>query len=352
VIDAAFPSEPGFRDPPPVAVVTGASGWLGRSLVRALGSRGGTIRALVRTSQEASELELAANGISTTVGDVRDPAALDRLLEGASGASVFHAAAVIHPARATREFFDVNVGGTALVLDRVRRFGLGRVVYVSSNSPFGFNRSVWDVFDEESPYRPHLGYGQSKMEAEILVRRMVDAGSLEAVIVRCPWFYGPHQPGRQTRFFAMVRRGIFPLFGDGSNRRSLVYTENLVQGLLRAELREGVESRAYWIADERPYPMRAIVETVRDALRAEGLRAAQRTARLPGIGADVARWADALLQARGRYSQQLHVLGEMNRTIACSIDRARRELGYEPKIDLGEGMRRSIRWCIEHGEAL
>jgi len=352
VIDAEFPSEPGFRDAPPVAVVTGASGWLGRSLVRALGTRGGRIRALVRTSQEASELALAANGVEATVGDVRDPAALDRLLDGATGASVFHAAGVIHPASATREFFDVNVGGTALVLDRVRRYGLGRVVYVSSNSPFGFNRSAWDLFDEDSPYRPHLGYGRSKMEAEILVRRMAEAGSIDAVIVRPPWFYGLYQPGRQTRFFAMIRRGLFPLFGDGSNRRSLVYTDNLVQGLLRAELREGVEGRTYWIADGQPYPMRTIIDTVRDALRSEGLHAAPRTLRLPGIGSDIARWADAVLQARGRYSQQLHVLGEMNQTIACSIDKARRELGYEPKIDLAEGMRRSIRWCIERGEPL
>ena len=352
MIDAAFPSEPGFRDPPPVAIVTGASGWLGRSLVRALGARAGTIRALVRTEQEASELTLTADSVQTTVGDVRDPATLDRLLDGAGGATLFHAAAVIHPARATREFFDVNVGGTALVLDRARRYGLGRVVYVSSNSPFGFNRSAQDVFDEDSPYRPHLGYGQSKMEAELLVRRMADAGSVDAVIVRPPWFYGPNQPGRQTRFFAMVRRGVFPLFGDGSNRRSLVYTDNLVQGLLRAELREGVEGRSYWISDAEPYPMREIVDTVRDALRAEGLPVSDRTLRVPGLASDVARWADTLLQKRGLYSQQIHVLGESNQTIACSIARARDELGYEPKIDLAEGMRRSIRWCLEWGEPL
>ena len=62
--------------------------------------------------------------------------------------------------------------------------------------------------------------------------------------------------------------------------------------------------------------------------------------------------ADAVLQARGRYSQGLHVLGELNHTIACDINRARHELGYEPTVALEEGMRASIRWCLEHGEQL
>jgi nucleoside-diphosphate-sugar epimerase len=59
-----------------------------------------------------------------------------------------------------------------------------------------------------------------------------------------------------------------------------------------------------------------------------------------------------LLQGRGRYSQALHVLGELNHTIACDTTRAREELGYEPTVALEEGMQASIRWCLEHGERL
>jgi nucleoside-diphosphate-sugar epimerase len=73
---------------------------------------------------------------------------------------------------------------------------------------------------------------------------------------------------------------------------------------------------------------------------------------LPRVAARAAEMADALLQGRGRYSQALHVLGELNHTIACDITRAREELGYEPTIGLEEGMRASIRWCLEHGESL
>ena len=71
--------------------------------------------------------------------------------------------------------------------------------------------------------------------------------------------------------------------------------------------------------------------------------------RLPAIAGRLAERADALIQRRGRYVQQVHVLGEMDKTIACDISAARAELGYEPTVALEEGMRQSIRWCVAQG---
>jgi nucleoside-diphosphate-sugar epimerase len=71
--------------------------------------------------------------------------------------------------------------------------------------------------------------------------------------------------------------------------------------------------------------------------------------RLPGIAAEVALAVDASLQSLGLYQQKIHVLSEMNKTIACSIQKARTELGYDPKIALEEGMRRSIAWVLKEG---
>ncbi len=335
----------------PAAVVTGAAGWLGQNLVRALAGSRERVRCLVHDPGDAALLEVVGPAVTAVIGDVRDPAALDRLFEGVGGATVFHAAAVIHPARATRELFDVNVGGTELVLDRARRAGARRFLHASSNSPFGANPSPTDVFTEDSPYHPYLAYGQSKLEAEQLVLRSHERGDVPTVIVRAPWFYGPFQPERQTRWFAAVRRGRFPLVGDGTNRRSLVYTESLVQGLLLAEA-AAAPGRAYWIADARPYEMREVLHEVRGALEAEGLSTSPRRPRLPFSVGVVAEWLDRALQQRGRYVQPLHVLGELKDTIACDVSRAREELGYEPRTDLAEGMRASVRWCLERGQAL
>jgi nucleoside-diphosphate-sugar epimerase len=266
---------------------------------------------------------------------------------------VFHAAAVIHPARHVRELFDVNVGGTQLVLDRARRVGVSRFVHVSSNSPFGANRSSEDRFDEDSPFAPYMAYGQSKLEAEQLVQRSYDRGDLATVIVRPPWFYGPFQPERQTQFLAAVRRGRFPLVGPGTQRRSMVYTENLVQGALLAEVADAAPGNAYWIADAEPYALRDVLRTVRDALEAEGLRVSKRRPLVvPRIAGVVAERLDAVAQASGRYVQALHVLGELKDTIACDISRARKELGYEPTVALFDGMRASVRWCLARGDRL
>lgn len=332
-------------------VVTGAAGWLGRALVAELAhAHGDQLRCLVRDVDE----ELAVKGIAPeaeiVVGDMRDPAAVDQLVSPASGATVFHAASVIHPQQFIRELFDVNVGGTELLLDRTRRVGIRRLVYVSSNSPFGTNPDPHHVFDEASPFHPYLAYGRSKMEAEVLVQRANTRGDTETVTIRCPWFYGPHQPPRQTQFFRLVARGVFPMFGRGKNRRSLAYTGNLVQGLLLAAASPQAAGRAYWIADARPYEMREVLAAVKAALVAEGVEVARRQVRFPGAVGLAAELGDRLIQVTGRYSAQLHVLGELRHTIACSIELARDELGYEPEVDLQEGMRRSVRWCIERGE--
>ena len=336
---------------PDAAVVTGAAGWLGQNLVRALADRA-VVRCLVRDDREARLLQLVARHAETVVGDVRDPATLDRLFEGMRGATVFHAAAVIHPSGHTRELFDVNVGGTELVLDRAKRVGTARFIHVSSNSPFGANPTADDRFDERSPYRPYLAYGRSKHEAELIVRRAHSAGDLETVILRPPWFYGPFQPERQTAWMGAVRRGRFPLIGDGSNRRSMVFTGNLVHALLRAEVSSRAPGESFWIADPEPYTMREVLATVRDALAAEGFAVSTRTPRLPRAAGAVAEKVDRLLQAQGRYVQAVHVLGELKDTIACDVTRAREVLGYEPTTTLYEGMRESVRWCVARGQQL
>jgi nucleoside-diphosphate-sugar epimerase len=333
------------------AVVTGASGWLGQNLVRELAAGRATVRCLVPDANDAPLLELGGPAVEVVVGDVRDPATIDRLFEGLAPASVFHAAAVIHPKGRTREFFDVNVGGTQLVLDRARRHGAPRFVHVSSNSPFGANARPGDRFTEDSPFAPYMGYGRSKLEAEQLVTQAATRGDVDAVILRAPWFYGPFQPARQTQWLAAVRRGRFPLVGDGTNRRSMVFTGNLVEAALLAEGGGGT-GRAYWIADAEPYLMRDVLATVRAAFEAEGLPVSGGQPRIPRFAGVVAERIDGVLQGAGRYSQALHVLGELKDTIACDISRARDELGYEPAVDLLQGMRTSIRWCLERGAAL
>lgn len=334
-------------------VVTGAGGWLGQNLVRALAPDRGVVRALVQHPDEATLLEVVGASVQPVVGDVRDPVAVDRLFEGMGGATVVHAAGVIHPAGRTRPFHDVNAGGTQMVVDRARRAGVGRFVHISSNSPFGANARPSDRFTEESAPNPYMGYGRSKAEAESIVVRAAERGDLDAIILRPPWFYGPHGPDRQAQFLRAVRLGRFPLVGDGRQQRSMIYSGNLVDACLCAERAAEGRGRAFWVADAEPYELRSIFDGIRAAMEAEGLPASRRPSpRLPRLAARVAVEADRVLQGLDRYVQPLHVLGELGDTIACDISAARRDLGYRPRVALVEGMRASIRWYRDRGEAL
>ena len=341
------------RDAPDVTVVTGAAGWLGRALLDHLTrdggphARPGRVRALVTNRADARVLA-ALPRVEPVVGDVRRPRGLTELFADLAGVvDVVHTAGVIHPRRID-DFVEINARGTENVARAAAAAGVRRMVHVSSNSPFGVNVHRTDTFRNDEPYAPYYGYGRSKMQAELRVLDAVARG-LDAVVVRPPWFYGPFQPARQTTFFRMVRTGKFPIIGDGRQRRSMVHVDNLVQGIVLAELTSTPAGRAWWIADAEPYEVNEIVATVGRALAAEGFAVTPNTLRLPPLAGRVAERADALIQRTGRYIQQIHVLGEMDKTIACDISAARAELGYEPTVALEAGMRQSIRWCVEQG---
>ena len=145
-------------------------------------------------------------------------------------------------------------------------------MHVSSNSPFGTNSHPGDRFRNEEPYHPYYGYGQSKMDAELAVFDAVEAG-LDAVIVRPPWFYGPHQPSRQTTFFKLVRTGRFPVIGDGDQMRSMVYVDNLVDGVHAGRAR--ADTGRPRLVDRRRPPVRG----ARDRRRPSDARSPPRVSR-------------------------------------------------------------------------
>lgn len=337
-------------------LVTGATGWAGRRLVEYLHNgacevlpQGARVRCLVAPGEDPGKLRQLGSRVEIVEGDLRDPAASARLCDAARDAVLIHSAGMIHPRR-VREFYAVNLNGTRNLLTAAVASGVRRAVVVSSNSPLGCNPFPEHVFDEDSPYHPYRGYGRSKMLMEEAVHDLSGAGRIETVIIRPPWFYGPWQPPRQTLFFTMIRTGKMPIVGSGENRRSMVYIDNLCQGLARAAMLPVAAGKTYWIADRRPYTMNEIIDTVARLLEDEfHLPVVHKRMRLPGAIAEIAGVADAALQAVGLYHQKIHVLSEMNKTIACTVARAERELDYRPEVALEEGMRRSIAWCIQEG---
>ena len=343
----------------PVTLVTGANGWLGTQLVQNLvngfadvpalkkADAGRHIRCLVQAGADRTKLQDISRQIEFCQGDLRNREEMNAFCRDAAGGTLFHCAGLIHPWRRVRELYEVNVDGTRHLLQASANAGVKRAVVMSSNSPMGINPAPNHLFNETSPYHPYMNYGRSKMQMEKVVGEFQQQGKLETVIVRSPWFYGPHQPARQSLFFRMIRDGRVPLPGNGENKRSMAYVENISQGMILGEASTAASGQIFWIADAKPYTMNEIITTVEGLLEKEfAVPVAHKRLRLPHWTGEIATLADGMIQGLGLYNQKIHVLSEMNKTIACSIEKARGLLGYDPKISLQEGMRRSLKWVF------
>lgn len=345
----------------PLCLVTGAPGWLGSRLVEVLrdglpelpaAETGRRVRCLVLPRTPPAALATLPPDVELIEGDVRNPRSLLDFFRGAEGASVFHLCGVINPPR-TRDFQEVNVEGSRNVLDAAVNAGAARIIAVSSNTVAGSNPRPGHLFDEQSPRNPQLPYGRSKALMEDLVNEAFAAGRLETVIIRPCRFYGPGQHPARSRLYRMIRSGRVPVVGRGEALWSMSYIDNTCQALLLAERSPVATGRTYWIADRRPYTVRETIDAVETLLEREfGIPVSHRRRRVPAVVGRLAAAADAFVQRFGVIEPHLHALGHLQQSFACSIATAQRELGYDPKIELEEGTRRSIRWCLDNGQEI
>ena len=343
-------------------LITGVPGWLGTRFIRLLingfpnkeylteNYKNNDIRCLVINKEQINIISSISENIECVVGDIRDEKSIENFFYNSKGATLFHLAGLIHPFKRIKELYDVNYNGVKNLLKIAYKSKIKRAIIVSSNSPIGCNPHNKHLFNEATTYNPYMHYGKSKKLCEDVTNQYFQSGKLETVIIRPCWFYGPDQPQRQTLFFNMIKNGRMPIIGNGNNMRSMSYVDNTCQGLLLADQVDSAKGNTYWIADEKPYSMNEIINTVKNLLVDEFKQNIRKTQIiLPNIMSEFALLIDASIQSIGLYNQKIHVLSEMNKNIACSIGKAKTELNYDPEISLEEGMRRSIEWCIDEG---
>ena len=339
-------------------IITGADGWLGfgliTRLVRELKNKesqfyANKIIAFVQTNSFVEKFKKL--NIKVVIGDIRNKEDIKKLLKDSEGALVFNLAGIIHPNILSQsDFSKINHLAMTSFAKKSTDMGVKKFIAMSSNSPCGYTKDVLVRFDENTKYSPYMGYGNSKMQMEKdIVSIAEQSNKTNFSIVRSPWFYGPYQPHRQTEFFSLIKNGVFPLIGKGKSMRSMAYIDNLIDGLILVSQYFDTNSEIFWLSDKNSYSMIEIVTTVKKLLINEfGFKVVDRQIYLPSIISDLARYSDFVLQKFGIYVQKVHVLSEMNQTIACNISKAENLLGYNPKINLEEGMKRSIRWCIDN----
>jgi nucleoside-diphosphate-sugar epimerase len=323
-------------------LVTGVPGWLGNRFLEYLKDDERSVRCVTLPGMNTSSID--PFGCEIIPADLTISDSLKGITDGIE--TVFHIAGIIHPKFfRTGDLHRINTLGTKNLLNEAIKSNVKRFIYISSNSAVGCNRDNTLLMNEYTPEKPYMKYGWSKYHAEQLVNEAYLKGLLETVIIRPCWYYGPGQPERQTRLMKMIRDGKGLIVGDGQNLRSMTYIDNLCEALLLAEDSLYAKGETYWIADERPYSMMEIYQVLADIQNIP-----LKVQKIPGFLGDIATLCDKILQSLHMYQQEVHVAGELNKNIACSIAKAQKDLGYQPKIDLKEGMQRSLVWAKEHNQ--
>ena len=324
------------------ALVTGASGFVGSAVVRALLDGGETVRALVRPSSDRRNLEHLKVGIE--VGDLCDRASIDRAMKGCD--TVFHVAAdyrlwVPQP----EQMFSANVDGTRNVMEAAGNAGVRRVVYTSSVATLGLPHSA-EPANEQTPVNANdiiSPYKQSKYAAEALVKRMVAEHGLPAVIVHPSTPIGPRdvKPTPTGKIVVEAARGRMPAFVDtGLN---VVHVDDVARGHLLAMERGQIGGQ--YILGAENLTLAEILVAVAEIVHRPAPKwrlphdvvmpiafLAELWARLTGREPFVTR--DGVRLARKR--------------MFFSSDHAIKELGYQPrpaKVAIAD----AVSWFTQHG---
>ena len=340
-------------------LITGANGWLGKTLIHSLinginncagiqkPQKNLVIKCLVLPGEDVKLISSLSENVKIFTGDITNQEDCDYFTSKSANSILIHCAGIIHPPN-VKHFFDINVGGAKNIINSSIKNKIKKIIAISSNSPCGTNLTNEHIFDENNDYNPYLNYGKSKMLMEKLVKRSYDDGKINTVIIRPPWFYGPYQPDRQNRFYKMIRTGKVPIVGSGDYKRSMACTINISQAIIRAAISEKANGQTYWIADKKPYTFNQIITTIRNVMSEEfGIKCVEKKIKLPYFTSELAYFADVIIQKLGLYNQEIHVLSEMNKTIACSINKAMVEINYYPQIDLYEGTYLSLKSSLK-----
>ena len=327
------------------ALVTGAGGFVGGAIARALRERGDDVRGFSRGEHAA----LAAYGIDQYQGNVADPEAVAGAARGVD--IVFHAAAKVGAGGRRADFYTTNVTGTANVLAACRECGVLALVYTSTPSVVSGPTDLEDA-DESVSYPTHYDadYGRTKAEAERLVLSSASDG-LKTVALRPPLIWGPGDTSLLPRVIERGRNGSLRRIKGPPTWTDITYIDDAVQAHLHAADRllaggdgaRRINGRPYFVSSGDPVE---IWEFINGLLSAGGVPAVRksvslRTALLVG-------WAfekiHALSRAEGDPRMSRWIVWQLTTSRSFNISAARRDLGYEPRVSLEEGMGRLKVW--------
>lgn len=322
-------------------LVTGGTGFTGKALVKRLLDEGNEVVALDYKEGLRTE-ELRQWGAQVVIGSVTDAELADSVCRDIE--VVHHLAAAFRELDVPNSYYhEVNVGGTRTMLDAAVAHGVRKFIYCST---CGVHGNVADPpADEQAPINAADYYQQTKYEAEPIVRQYFERG-LETVVLRPAAIYGPGDPERFFMIFRRVAGGRFPMFGDGSTLYHPLYIDSLVDAFVLAQQPGKGAGEAYLIADAEYLTIERLVESVGRAMELDVKIAHYPVWPLVAAGHVCEKVCKPFGIAPPIFPRRVDWYRQ-NR--AFDIGKARRDLGYDPRVDIDEGLRRTAKWYQAEG---
>lgn len=321
--------------------VTGGTGFTGAALVQRLLEMGHEVVALDKAPGIAMEA-LKSQGAKIILGSVTDEKVVEESVAGCE--VVFHLAAAFRELDVPDSVYkEVNVDGTRIVAQASLDAGARKLVYCSTQGVHGHIENP--PGDETSPIEPADYYQQTKYEGELELPPFAEKG-LEYTIIRPTAIYGPGDPGRFVMIYRRAKKGTFPIFGSGKTYYHPVYIENLVDAFILAMEPGAGAGQAYIIADEEYFSIQELVTRVGRSIGVD-----VKTPHFPIwpliIAGHVCEKAckpfgvtPPIFPRRVDWFRQVR---------AFRIDKAKRELGYSPRVGIDEGLRLTGEWYTKEG---
>jgi len=321
-------------------LVTGANGFTGSYLCKHLLQRGDHVRALVRRRSDLSLLKDV--DVEYFYADISNGQPLDDAMKDID--VVFHIAALYRTEGVPkRVFYEVNVDGTERLLKAAKAAGVSRFVHCSTVGVQGEIKNP--PATELAPFNPGDHYQLSKMEGELLARRFFRERQLPGTIVRPVGIYGPGD-SRFFKLFNFIQNGKFRMIGEGKVLYHMTYVEDLVEGIILAGEKDEAFDEVFTIGGDEYVTLADLVDRISKIF---GKNVSQKS--IPVWPVWVGGLICEMICRPLRINPPLHRrrLDFFIKDRAFDISKAKKLLGYQPKVKLEDGLRRTADWYAEQG---
>lgn len=321
------------------ALVTGGNGFIGLNLVESLALDGIDVRALDRKTDGLENLEVKIEIINNDLSDMQS---LQKVLDGVE--IVYHLAAEhLAVSASDQNYVNTNVRGTEKLLKASLSARVKRFVHCSTVGVHGHISEP--PADESYPFSPTNIYEKTKLEGEKLALAFCNETGLPVTIIRPAYVYGPGDP-RIIKMIQLIKNKKFMMVGDGKNLRHPVYIGDLIRSFKLCSRTEKSIGQVYIIAGEKAVPLLQMVNKIAEAVDVK-TPSISIPVWLAKTASDVLEPVFKIINKEPPISHRR--LGFFLNSYEYDISKARRDFEYNPEFGLEEGLKATVKWCIENG---